>query len=168
MRLNSIFNCTYCVLFVFYPINICPDTRMSYFRSSIFNSVPVQLYKIVFLAYFGESIKMCANIPYILITVNRYMLIGREHSAFLERISKLKFNHVVWFSLCFSFILNIGHIFEYSINEGTLISLKSGNNFYMYVEYPRSTFIFGVFFSVFFTNIFPHRLLSVLHHKHSL
>jgi hypothetical protein len=110
MSLNSKFNCLYCVIFAFFPINSCLDPRADLFCSSIQATLFAQYYKIVCVALLGESVKMCANISYLLITVNRYMLIGREHSVVLEWISKIEFKSIVLFSLCFSFILNIGHI----------------------------------------------------------
>jgi hypothetical protein len=68
----------------------------------------------------GELIKMCANIFYILIAVNRYgMLIGREHNPTLEKISKWEMNWVIGVSLASSCLLNIGgHIFQYFLNNG--------------------------------------------------
>jgi hypothetical protein len=149
MSLNSRFNCLYCLVFVFYPVNICLDPRMTFFCSSIYTYVSTQLFKIGCVAYLGESIKLCANISYILITVNRYMLIGREHSPLLERISKLEFKHIVWFSLCFSFVLNTGrHIFQYMINDGNKLYPKCLSTYYLYVEYPVSVFNSGRFFSI--------------------
>jgi hypothetical protein len=88
MSVNSKFNCAYCLILAFYPINYCNQFKSDLFCSSI--GLFAQYFKIVFVAYLGETIKMCSNISYILITINRYMLIGREQSTFLERISKLE------------------------------------------------------------------------------
>ena len=35
MSLNSVFNCIYCAIFIFYPINTCVDELNDYFCSSI-------------------------------------------------------------------------------------------------------------------------------------
>jgi hypothetical protein len=120
MRLSSVFNCLYCLIFAFYPVNNCMDTRNNYFCSSITSNLLVQYYKIVCVAFLGETTELCANIAYILITVNRYMLIGREHSPLLERISNLELKNVAWFSVAFSSIVNIGHLFFFF-----LFNLKS-------------------------------------------
>ena len=122
MSLNSKFNCTLCLLFAFYPINYCNQFKSDLFCSSIYNSLFDQYFKIYFVAYSGEAIKMCSNISYILITVNRYMLIGNEHSPFLERISKLKIRNVFVASFLVSFLLNIGHIFQFKISGFNSIS----------------------------------------------
>jgi hypothetical protein len=118
MSLNAVFNCFYCVIFVFYPINSCTDSLSEYFCSSIRQSNVTQYYKIVFIAYFGETFKMCANISYVLMNVNRYMLIGREHKPLFVKISKLNFKLVVVFTFAFSALINVGHGFEYQLNKG--------------------------------------------------
>jgi hypothetical protein len=113
MSLNSIFNCLYCLVYCFYPINYCTD----YFCSPFYKLIFVQYIKIVFISYFGEAIKTCANISYILITINRYMLIGREHVKILKRISTLKYKTAVSFTVVFSFLFNLGYCFLFEINS---------------------------------------------------
>jgi hypothetical protein len=46
------------------------------------------------------------------------MLVGKEHNAFVEMISKLNFKLVVLFTVLFSLLMNIGHVFQYRINYG--------------------------------------------------
>jgi hypothetical protein len=119
MSLNSKFNCLYCLIFVFYPINYCLSrVNDGYFCSPIFNTVAAQFYKLVFIAYFGESVKMCSNISYIFISINRYMLIGKEHSSLLEKLTKWKMKRVVLFAVIFSLLINVGHFFQFKINYG--------------------------------------------------
>jgi hypothetical protein len=79
MSANAKFNCIYCLIFVFYPMTSC-TWRLSYhFCSSIFTSQFVQWFKIVMIAYFGEVIKMSANFTYLMMTLNRYILVGKDH-----------------------------------------------------------------------------------------
>jgi hypothetical protein len=118
MSLNSKFNCVFCLIYVLYPINYCQAFTTGYFCSAIFNTTFSQIIKIVFIAYFGEAVKMCSNIFYIFITINRYMLIGKEHSAVLENISKWEIKRVIAVSIVFSLLINIGHCFQYRINNG--------------------------------------------------
>jgi hypothetical protein len=144
MSLNASFNCLYCVIFIFYPINSCVDTLSNFFCSAVFTSTSAQLYKIVFIAFLGETFKMCANISYILINVNRYMLIGREHNPTLDKISKWDFKWVIFVSFGVSALINIGHIFQYYLNDGTSY-LFSANYMYVYTSYPtiiRSSIVY--------------------------
>jgi hypothetical protein len=120
MSINAVFNCLYCIIFLFYPINSCVDTLSSSFCSSIRTSTVTQLYKIVVVAYFGETIKMCANISYILININRYLMIHRDHNPTLEKIIKWDSKQVIGISLATSALLNIGHIFQYQLNQNAL------------------------------------------------
>jgi hypothetical protein len=61
---------------------------------------------------------MCANVSFILMNVNRYMLIGREHNSILEHISKWDFKWVVGLTIVSSGLINVGHIFQYALNDG--------------------------------------------------
>jgi hypothetical protein len=137
MSINAGFNCAYCVIFLFYPINSCVNIQSGgYFCSSIRASVVTQLYKIVFVAYFGEAIKMCANIFYILMNVNRYMLIGDKHNPTLEKISKWDIAWVVGISIGISLLLNVGHAFQYNLNELTIYIDDPYGFTYLYQIYP--------------------------------
>jgi hypothetical protein len=118
MMINSIFNCLYCLVYTFYPVNYCQLFETGYFCSLINATVSVQVIKIVFIGFFGEVFKMCSNISYIFVTINRYMLIGKDHNSILEKISKLDFKAAVAATVAFSLLMNIGHAFQYRINWG--------------------------------------------------
>jgi hypothetical protein len=120
--INSVFNCVYCLIFALYPINSCNVYKNDYFCSAIFNTVFAQIYKIGFVNYLGESITCCSNISYILITSNRYMVIGRDPALLLKRISKIEIKRIIKLTILVSFPFNIGHIFEYCINYSGSLS----------------------------------------------
>jgi hypothetical protein len=133
MSLNSKFNCLYCLIYVFYPINYClTNVSSGLFCSPVFNTVAAQLYKLVFMTYFGEAVKMCSNISYIFISISRYMLIGKEHSLILESISKVKIKKLILLAVIFSALMNIGHCFQFKINYGWGFMLEN----YFYVTAP--------------------------------
>jgi hypothetical protein len=144
MSLNSKFNCMYCMIFIFYSVSSCLNTASSYFCSSIRTWYVSQLYKIVLVSYFGESIKMCANISYILITVNRYLLICNKHSPLRDTNSNRTVNRVIGVSVAASFLLNIGHLFQYELNNGRQFTNSQGSadqgyigyDYYAYDTYP--------------------------------
>jgi hypothetical protein len=137
MSLNSKFNCAYCLIFLLYPINSCVDSKTGYFCSLIRTSYVTQLYKIVFIEYFGESIKMCANVFYILIAVNRYMLIGQHHNSILKKISKWKMDWLIAVTVLTSLVLNVGHAFLYTLNNGNVYTEIFGAEYYsVYDTYP--------------------------------
>jgi hypothetical protein len=46
------------------------------------------------------------------------MLVGKEHNPTLEKISKLNFKLVVFLTVAFSLLMNIGHCFQFQINYG--------------------------------------------------
>jgi hypothetical protein len=149
MALNSIFNCLFCFIYAFYPTNYCLRYETGYFCSTIFNSVAAQVVKIVFIGYFGEVLKMCSSISYILITINRYILVGKEHNFVLTVIAKWSLKHVIRATVVFSLLINIGHCFQYRINYGWAELLDDGyENKFTYDLYP-SIVIFNFSFQVY-------------------
>jgi hypothetical protein len=93
------------------------------------------------MAYFGEVIKMCANISYLMMTLNRYLLIGNDHAEWLVTVGKLDFKWVIRGSLLFSALINIGHGWEYqAVEDNALTNLDSPlyaiSNDYSYSDYP--------------------------------
>jgi hypothetical protein len=143
MSANAKFNCIYCLIFVFYPMTSC-NWRLSYsFCSSIFTSQFVQYYKIVMIAYFGEVFKMSANISYLMMTLNRYLLVGKDHNKWLITLAKLEFKWVIRVSLLFSVLINIGHGWEYQyIWDLALTRLNDFDymqeNGYSFSDYPQA------------------------------
>jgi hypothetical protein len=112
MSANAKFNCIYCIIFVFYPMTSCELRLSTNFCSSVFTNLFVQYFKIIVMTYFGEVIQMCANISYIMMTLNRYLLVGKDHPPWLVSIAKLEFKWVIRGSFLFSALLNIGHGWE--------------------------------------------------------
>jgi hypothetical protein len=98
------------------------------------------------IAYFGEVVKMCANISYLMMTLNRYLLVGNEHATWLVTIAKLEFKWVVRGSILFSALINIGHGWEYQVGEdldmiadiSEQFSLHSEANGYSFSDYPQA------------------------------
>jgi hypothetical protein len=101
-----------------------------------------------------------------MMTLNRYLLIGRDHSSWLTKIGKLDFKRLMKISLIISAVLNIGHMWEYEaivdklFMEGSLIdeSVKMLSD--SYSDYPfanqgqpyfiYSCVLFVINFGVFF------------------
>jgi hypothetical protein len=110
------------------------------------------------IAYFGEVIKMCANISYLMMTLNRYLLVGNDHASWLVKIAKLEFKWVIAGSVVFSALINIGHGWEYQAVEDLMIWRSYQiSNFYnnlndnSYSDYPQASqsvsyFIYSIFY----------------------
>jgi hypothetical protein len=115
MKLNSWFNCVYCAVYLTNLMSEC-IFPMGIYCSSIRTSRFVQYWKILVIEYFAGAMKICANVTYILMNVNRYMLIGRDHNRALQFISELTPKTVNIFLLLFSGLLSIVKPFQYQIN----------------------------------------------------
>jgi hypothetical protein len=83
------------------------------------------------IAYLGEVVKMCANICYLMMTLNRYLLVGKDHTAWLVTGAKLEFKWVIRGSILFSLLINIGHGWEYKvIDEMFFLYFKTDSHAY--------------------------------------
>jgi hypothetical protein len=137
MSANAKFNCLYCLILVFYPMTSCIWRLDTTFCSSIFTTQFVQYFKIVMMAYFGEVVKMCANISYLMMTLNRYLLVGKDHAPWLVTLAKLEFKWVICGSILFSALINIGHGWQYqAVNEFQVELGKLEMNGNSYSNYP--------------------------------
>ncbi len=136
MSLNAKFNCIYSLIYMFTPINYCSNYPSGVFCSLIYDSLFAQYFKIIVIAYLGESVKLCANVSYILMTVNRYMLIGREHNKILEAVSKVNFVKFTFGLVSSSLALNIGYIFQFRANNGNDFYMRGQFLFHSYDFYP--------------------------------
>jgi hypothetical protein len=114
--MNSKFNCVYCLISMLNPINECVLNNGIY-CSSIYKSYFAQYVKIILITGLGNMCKTCCNITYILILVNRCVLIGKDHSNLLIKISKIKLKKALIASSFISGILGTVKFFQYEIND---------------------------------------------------
>jgi hypothetical protein len=144
MSVNAQFNFLYCLIFVFYPMTSCNWRSSYYFCSSVFTTQFVQYYKIVMMSLFGEVIKMCANVSYLMMTLNRYLLVGKDHPPWLVSIAKLRFKLFIRSSLIFSALINIGHWWQYqAVEDAAVVNTKGIFSYHFYAnglsfsDYPQ-------------------------------
>jgi hypothetical protein len=52
-----------------------------------------------------------------MMTLNRYLLIGKDHSEWLVTLAKLEFKRVIQGSLLFTALINIGHGWQYTVSD---------------------------------------------------
>jgi hypothetical protein len=154
MSANAKFNCIYCLIFAVYPMTSCDWRQSVHFCSSIFRTRFVQYYKIVMMAYFGEIVKMCANATYLMMTLNRYLLVGKDHPPWLVTVANLKFKWMIRGSILFSVLVNIGHGMEYQvIEDAPIISTDYFTlNGFSYSDYPQANqgFSYYIYSAVYF------------------
>jgi hypothetical protein len=111
MLVNSIFNSAYSLINLFNLMSECIILN-SVFCLSIFRDLPVQYFKTIVIKYLDNVLKISAALCYILMTINRFLLVGKEHSHFLEKVSIISFRKSVKFILIFSSCLSIVKYFE--------------------------------------------------------
>ena len=100
MLLNSKFNCIYALINLFELINLC-IMNDTIFCSNIIDTTFSIYFKIIIIGYLAPGIKVCSNITYIFMAINRYMLIGKDHLKVLEKLSEFKSKYVLKVSIIF-------------------------------------------------------------------
>ena len=115
LSFNSIFNLMYCFLMSIRLIVECFGIN-SIFCSNIYYLELTQYFKIFFILYFGNVLKLLSNITFLSITISRYITISNEITKFkfLNSISSKKYLSSI---IAFSLIVNLNIFFQYQIND---------------------------------------------------
>jgi hypothetical protein len=113
---NAMFNFILCFINSFYQVNICVFTKSS-FCSSVYKVPVVQYFKIIFILFLGNSVRLCCNFSFILFSLSRFYISTSAKTKFYNLFEKfnLRLFYVIMFALCS--VWNIFKLFEYRPNE---------------------------------------------------
>ena len=116
IMMNSIFNLIYCILTMLRLMNVCIFTT-TIFCSSIYQYESIQYFRIIFIYYFGNIIKLCCNISYISFSLSRFAISANNQSKFLKKFESinLKIFYTVVIISCSLF--SLFKCFQYKMNE---------------------------------------------------
>ena len=93
ITMNSVFNFIYCNLTLLRLMNVCVfETSM--FCSSISTYESTQYFRIIFIYYIGNIIKLCCNISYISFSISRFTLSANNKSRFLLKFENINLKRV--------------------------------------------------------------------------
>jgi hypothetical protein len=144
MSINAKLNCLYCLIYLLNLFDVCVDP-LGVFCSAVYASSATQYFKIIVIVYGGECVKVCANIAFLLMTLNRYTITGQNHAWVFKKISELSVIKILIISTIFSLLFNAIYLFQYDVNPGT------GSDGYSQPEdYPIVLTTRGLTFEVFF------------------
>jgi hypothetical protein len=113
---NSIFNFIFCFMNSFSLINICIFAKNS-FCSSVYKTSEAQYFRIIFILYLGNAIRLCCNFSFIFFVISRFYITNPTNSKLflIIRKSNLKLFYLLMFGVCL--IWSIFKLFEYKPNE---------------------------------------------------
>jgi hypothetical protein len=93
-----------------------------------------------------------------MMTLNRYLLVGKEHKPWLVTLAKLEFKWVICGSLFISALINIGHGWQYEENEDSVLLFLYDSSYTQvndgsYSDYPKANpeqayFIYSIVYFV--------------------
>ena len=114
--MNSVFNLIYCILTLSRLMNVCIFTT-TIFCSSVFQYKFTQYFRIIFIYYIGNIIKLCCNISYISFSLSRFTISTNTKSKILLKFESinLKTYYTIVIILCSLF--SVFKCFQYQINE---------------------------------------------------
>jgi hypothetical protein len=115
---NAILNLIFCLIHLISLINVCIFFKIS-FCSQIFKWNFSQYFKIYIVYFLGDSIKLCSNISYVVLSLTRFYesTSSTKSSKFFNKI--LKVNIRGFYLVCFliSLVLNSFQFLQFKPNE---------------------------------------------------
>ena len=115
MRLNAIFNSLIFIIRILSLMSECEDLYFLY-CPSIHRLVPMQLEKIIFSEFLGNTFRYMSSLSFIAFTLSRISLLGKDHGKIVTWISELSMKKFISISLIFSVSFCFVKIFKYNLN----------------------------------------------------
>ena len=116
MMCNSIFNLIYCFLSFLRLVNVCIFTT-TIFCSSVYYYESAQYFRIIFIYYIGNVIKLCCNISYISFSLTRFALSTNTKNKTLLKFETLNLKIYYAFIVIICSFFSLFKCFQYKINE---------------------------------------------------
>ena len=113
---NSVFNLIYCITTLMKLINECVF-ELSPFCSSVYQLHSTQYFKIVFIYFFGNAIKLCCNLSYTSFALSRFSLSANKKDGLFKKFEDLNLRRYYIFVFLVFLSFSVFNFFEYQINE---------------------------------------------------
>ena len=114
--LNAGCNIVYCVLMACELLNECISFNSPVYCSALYQTSAVQYFKIVFVHFLGNALRLCINITYISFTFSRYILATSKDSSIHRKIESLSIRAYVIVVFMCSIALSLFKLFQYTPN----------------------------------------------------
>lgn len=114
MLLNSILNASYCLIFL---LDLTIECQAPIINDGVIENFKKYagidcIIKDCVVLFTTSMLKLTSNVLIIEISINRYILLGKDHAPLLVRFSEIKIKKVVGVSLFFSILLSIVLVFQ--------------------------------------------------------
>jgi hypothetical protein len=114
MSLNAKCNCIYSFIHLFNLMSTCIEPAGVY-CSSVWSTFFAQYFKTAVIVYLGETVKTCANLAYLLMSINRYLLVNKKPGILFTKLASFPVKNMILIMIPFSLLFNIIVILEYQI-----------------------------------------------------
>lgn len=172
MLINSILSEIYCLFYLF-DLSI-PCTPIPFYDGIISNFKQVVqpncLNKDMAIAYLTSVIKLTSNIMILEMSINRYILLGKDHVKFILKLAQFDIKKLFIITLVFSSLLSIVPIFQQltfsakSFNyKGQLMDTDYSNLQYVFSFLDPS--YFSRFMRIYFSGMGAVLVFSIIYHQ---
>ena len=118
IQINALFNIIYCLIMPFKLINTCIYFGSGIFCSRLYQMESIQYFKIIFIQYLGNVIRICSNFTYVVFSLSRLFLITihKDRITSRRKSSRLVFIIYIFGLLAFSSLFSLFKLFQYRVN----------------------------------------------------
>ena len=113
---NSMFNFLFCLIQSFSLMNICIFTKSS-FCSSVYKTNEAQYFKIIFIEFLGNSLRLCCNFSVILFSISRFYISTAKKSKWFLIFEKLNLKLFYFLMFISCSLWSMFKLFEFRPNE---------------------------------------------------
>ena len=116
IMIHSVFNAVYCIIMMLKLVNECLYITPSLFCSSVLIMESSQYFKIIFIEFFGNIIKICCNVSYTAVTLSRLILMHNKRDGCFKYLKKFKIIYYLLILFVVSSVLSIFKLYQYKVD----------------------------------------------------
>lgn len=161
MFILAITNCAYCFISIFSLIKECPYHGNGLFCSAISDNILVKYLKVLIFSLLLSILRYISNFSNIQFSINRYLLVGKNHNKILIAISQINIKKFYALAIIFGTLLSSNKYFAFKDvsefgEEDYYVIIDSSNgsrkNIFRYINVVSESINNG-FFSIFYLMI---------------
>ena len=123
LRINAYLNISFIAIFSVKIVNNCKNDDL--FCSSIYDSVYVAYYNIIFIKLIGNTLQTASNLAHVSFSLSRYIFITQTKSKILKLFDNISIKLYLFITLVFSLLMNAYICFEFDFTRKSFNEIES-------------------------------------------
>jgi hypothetical protein len=133
LKMNSYFNIIYIIITSFKLMTNCNNNDL--FCSSIYDSIYVKYFNVIFIKLIGKSLQTAINISHISFTLSRYITITQTKSKSLLLFNKITIKMYLFIVLLISILINLYIYFEFEFEYSRGIDSYHYQDYHLFKDH---------------------------------